>query len=195
VDLEDIVAVSIGTCCTLRQKSSHALQQIYRYMTFNNNRFGILTNWKHALFLWHAGGDDHHTLDVYAIELDGNQHILMLKAWVRMVLLAEKDWFYASPTLSSAPPNQTFGGSATAQASLRTAFDKAEWYRMQPINGDYWCHTLDFHLCHFDLSTAHQGQHGCVVETRLVLPPILGFNFHTCKVIAKSLMPHAILMQ
>ena len=187
VDLEDVVAVSIGTCNALRPRSRHALHQIYGYMTFNHNRFGILTNWKHTLFLRRAEVVGHHTLDVYAVELDGNQPISMLKAWVGMVLLAEVDWFYASPTLSSAPPNQTFGASATAQVSLRRAIDNAQRYHMQPINGDYQCLTLDFRLCHFDFSTARQGQHGCVVETRLILlpMPVPGLNFRTRKVICK----------
>lgn len=36
---------------TLSKQSLEALQQIYGYMTFNDNRFGILTNWQRALFL------------------------------------------------------------------------------------------------------------------------------------------------
>jgi len=146
---------------------------------FNNNRFGILTNWKRALFLQHAEVAGRHTLNFYTVELDGNQDISMLKAWVGMVLLAEADWFYAS--------NQTFGTSNTAQESQRRAIDNAQGYCMQPVHGDYECHTLDLRLCQFDLSTARHGQNGCVVETRLVLPPILGvLNFwHTRQVICK----------
>jgi hypothetical protein len=57
---------------------------------------------------------------------------------------------------------------------------------MQPVNGDYECPTLDFCLCLFDLSTAHHGQDGCVVETKLVLPPhMLGSEVHTRKAICK----------
>ena len=62
-------------------------------MTFNNTRYGILTNWERALFLRRTKVDGRHTLDVYSVELDGDQHISMLKAWVGMVLLAEADWF------------------------------------------------------------------------------------------------------
>ena len=173
VDLEDVFAVSIGTPNTLRPNSGHALQQIYAYMTFNNNKFGILTNWKHALFLRRAEVDGRHTLDIYGVELDGSQHISMLKAWVGIILLAEADWFYASPTISPPPPNQTFGEA-----------DHAQPYNMQPVDGDYQCRTLDFRFCHFDLSTARREQRGCAVETRLVPPP-LTLNFHTPKVICK----------
>lgn len=99
-----------------------------------------------------------------------------------MVLLAEADWFYASPTLSSPPPDQTFGTADTAQEHQRTAINNAQQYHMQPVNGDYECHALDFCLCLFDLSTAYHGQNGCVVETRLVLPLcMLGSNIHICK--------------
>ncbi|KAF8345189.1 hypothetical protein F5887DRAFT_1061817 [Amanita rubescens] len=191
-DLEHVVAASDGAHRnTLSPDTLHALEQIYGYMTFNNNRFGILTNWKRALFLQRAEVAGRHTLDFYTIELDGNQDIVsMLKAWVGMVLLAEADWFYASPSLCSAPPNQTFGTSNTARESQRPAIDNAQGHRMQPVNGDYECRTLDFRLCHFDLSTARHGQNGCVVETRLVL------NFHTrqviCKVVDAARYPGAV---
>jgi hypothetical protein len=42
-------------------------------MTFNNNKFGILTNWKCAVFLQRAEVAGRHTLDFYTVELDGNQ--------------------------------------------------------------------------------------------------------------------------
>lgn len=165
-------------------------------MTFNNNKFGILTNWKRALFLRCAEVAGRHTLDFYAIEFDGNQNISMLKVWVGMILLAEADWFYASLTLSSPPPNRTFGTTNTAQVHQRTAINNAQQYCMQPTNGNYQCCTLDFHLCLFDLSTARHGQNGCVVETRLVLPPcMLGLNIHTCKAICKIVDATCYLMQ
>jgi len=75
-------------------------------MAFNNNKFGILTNWQRALFLRRPETSDGKTLEYYLVELDGpnNPPISMLKAWVGVVFLATKDdWFYASPTQSSAP--------------------------------------------------------------------------------------------
>ncbi len=84
--------------------SLDALEQIYGYMTFNNTKFGTLTNWRRALFLRRAERSGRKTLEYYTIELDGpDQPFSMLKAWVGMVLLAEDDWFYASPTIYSAP--------------------------------------------------------------------------------------------
>jgi hypothetical protein len=155
-------------------------------MMFNNNKFGILTNWECALFLRRAEIAGRHTLDFYTVELDGNQDISMLKAWVGMVLLAEADWCYASSTFSSPPPDRTFATANTAQQHQRTAINDAQQYRMQPINGGYECCALDYRLCLFDLSTACHGQNGCVVETRLVLPPrMLGSNIRTCKAICK----------
>jgi hypothetical protein len=94
-----IDATFCGTCSdAVTEQSLDALQQIYGYMTFNENKFGILTNWQHALFLRRAETPDRKTLEYYLIELDGP--ISMLKAWVGMVLLVEDDWFYASPTIS-----------------------------------------------------------------------------------------------
>ncbi|KAF8808861.1 hypothetical protein BYT27DRAFT_7095411 [Phlegmacium glaucopus] len=82
-------------------------------MTFNNNKSGILTNWKHALFLHLAETLDCKALNYYLVTLDGP--ISMLKAWVGMILLVEDGWFYASPTVSNlAPPEQTFMTSAAA---------------------------------------------------------------------------------
>jgi hypothetical protein len=143
-------------------------------MTFNDNKFGILTNWKHALFLRRAETPDRKTLEYYLVELDGpGQPISMLKAWVGMVLLAEDDWFYASPTPSSAPPGRNFGTSAAAWKDRKGAVFNAEKYHMQPINGAYQCLAIDFCLCRFDLSSARRGANGCVVTARF-LPPSVG---------------------
>ncbi|KAF8229656.1 hypothetical protein L208DRAFT_1479798 [Tricholoma matsutake] len=65
----DLVNLVTAFNCThddaLSQQSLHALKQTYGYMTFNNNRFGILTNWKHALFLCHAETPDCKTLTAW----------------------------------------------------------------------------------------------------------------------------------
>ena len=104
-ELEHVEAAFNGTCGGTLCQSLEALEQMYGYMTFNNNRFGILTNWQCALFLCCAETPDHKTLEYHTIKLDEpGQSISMLKAWVGMVLLAEDNWFYATPTPSSAPP-------------------------------------------------------------------------------------------
>ncbi|KAH9986316.1 hypothetical protein BJV74DRAFT_928778, partial [Russula compacta] len=157
----------------LNKASLHALEQIYGYMTFNNNKFGILSNWQRALFLRRAETLDRKTLEYYTIELDGpDQAISMLKAWVGMVLLAEDDWFYAFPTISSAPPGRNFRTSVAALKERKVAVRNAQEYRMVPIDGDYQCLTLDFRICRFDLSSAHHGANGCVVNARLLAPSV-----------------------
>lgn len=135
-----------------------ALQQTYGYMTFNENRFGILTNWKRALFLRRAESSGHKTLEYYLLELGGP--ISMLKAWVGIILLAENNWFYASPTPNSAPPSRTFGASTTAL--------KERKYHIRPVDGKYPCIALDFCLCFFDLNSSRSGEKGCVVNGRLL---------------------------
>ena len=134
-------------------------------MTFNNNRFGILTNWRRALFLRRAETSDRKTLEYYAVELDGpNQPFSVLKAWVGMVLLAENDWFYASD-----PSGRNFGFSTlTALNQQRKAINDAQQYHMLPVHGQYQCLALDFRLCRFDLSSARHGSMGRVVKTQLL---------------------------
>jgi hypothetical protein len=116
----------------------------------------------------------------------------MLKAWVGMVLLAEDDWFYASPTISSAPPDQTFGTSAAAPKARKEAVGNAEEYHMLPVGGQYQCLTLDFRLCRFDLSSARRGANGCVVNARFLPPSIGKRTLHVvCKVVDALRYPDA----
>jgi len=194
VDLEHAVAAFNGTRGdTLSQQSVHALEQIYGYMTFNNNKFGILTNWKRALFLRRAETSDRKILEYYTLELDGpRQPISMLKAWVGMVLLAEDDWFYASPTKSPAPPGRNFGTSTAAWKERKRAVDVAQGYHMQPVDGEYRHLALDFRLCCFDLSSARYGTNGCVVKTRLLAPSIWKRDLQVvCKVVDGLRNPNA----
>lgn len=162
-------------------------------MTFNNNKFGILTNWQRALFLRRAETSDPKTLEYYTIELDGpGQPISMLKAWVGMVLLAEDDWFYASSTTSSAPPGRNFGTTTAAWNEQKKAVGHTQGYRMLPVDGDYQCLALEFRLCRFDLSSARHGVNGCVVNARL-LPPSVGKRDLqvVCKVVDVLRYPNA----
>ena len=97
-------------------------------MTFNNNKFCILPNWRRALFLRPGETLDSKTLEYYLVELDGpnSTPISMLKAWVGVVLLAEDDWFYSSPIPSSAP---------SARASQPKWKNAVKEYNMQSANG------------------------------------------------------------
>ena len=148
-------------------------------MTFNNNKFGILTNWRRALFLRRAKTSDPKTVEYYLVELDGpNPLVSMLKAWVGMVLLAEDDWFYASPTQSSAPPARNLGTSNPGWEMRKDAVKDTEEYHMHLVNGKYQRIPLDFRLCCFDLSSARRGASGCVVNGRLLQPSIGKSDLH-----------------
>jgi hypothetical protein len=85
-----------------------------------------------------------------------------------MVLLAEDDWFYAPPTISSSPPDQNFGTSMAAWKEQKEAVGDAQEYQMLPVDGDYQCLTLDFRLCRFALSSARHGAYVCVVNARFL---------------------------
>ena len=143
-----------------------ALQQIYGYMTFNNNKYGVLSNWERAWFFRRVEIDSRKTLEYACIELEGtNNSPSMLKALVGMVILSEHDWFYVSPTLSISPPARFFGDSRTAQKAQKRAIDVVKHYNVAPTKGTYTCLDLDFWLCDFVLSTARPSGFGCVVHS------------------------------
>lgn len=160
-DLLDLPGAFAGTRRDiLSRQSLESLEQIYGYMTFNNNKFGILTNWQRAWFLRRAETDDRKTLDYFVVELDEpTPPISMLKAWVGMTLLAEDEWFYASPT----PPARNFGDTERMRA-----IRDAEEYNSRPVNAEYRCLPLDYRLCIFDLSSARRGTNGCVVKAQFL---------------------------
>jgi hypothetical protein len=167
-DLVDILAAFADTRNDiLSRQSLDSLEQIYGYMSFNNNRFGILSNWQRAWFLRRAETDNRKTIECFVIELDEhNPPISMLKAWVGMVLLAEDHWFYTSPTPSHPPPARYFGDTATAWRERVRAIRNAEEYESRPVDGEYKCLPLDFRLCIFDNSSARRGANGCVVNVQ-----------------------------
>jgi hypothetical protein len=139
-------------------------------MVFNNNKYGILTNWKRAWFLRRADIPGRKTLECYCVELDRRGHpISMLKAWVGMVLLADNDWFYAPLSLPSSPLVRNFGAIPRR--------------RVRPVNGQYRCLTLNYYLCRFDLSSARCGASGCAVTTQFLEPSILSDLAVVCKIV------------
>jgi hypothetical protein len=176
----DISAAFDGTHRdAMSKRSLGALQQVYGYMTFNNNKFGILTNWKRALFLRRSETSDRKTLEYYVVTLDRvGQPISMLKAWVGIILLAENDWFYASPTPSTPPPDRSFGTSMKAWKERKAVVSTAAGYHAIPHNGEYQCLDLDFCLCHFHISSARRGSNGCVVDGQLAQPSIGKFDLN-----------------
>ena len=84
-------------------------------MTFNENKFGILTNWQLVWFFRRAETEDRKTLGDYSLRLDegraASAQMSMLKTWVGTVLLADDSWVYASPSLAPPPPSGTFADS------------------------------------------------------------------------------------
>lgn len=185
-DLVDLPAAFTGTRNDLlSQQSLDSLEQIYGYMTFNNNRFGILSNWQRAWFLRRAETDHHKTIEYFVIELsEHNPPISMLKAWVGVVLLAEDHWFYSSPTPSTLPPARYFGDTVTAWREQVRAIRNAEEYKSRPVNGEYKCLPLDFRLCIFDTSSARRQENSYVVNTQFFQSSSLHTSLSVvCKVV------------
>jgi hypothetical protein len=138
-------------------------------MTFNNNKYGVLTNLTRAWFFQRV--EDGRTLH-YAGPI--NLHnppgsFSMLKAYVGIVLLAEKKPFHASPVLDARPPGRLFASTGpTALKQRRIAVKKAGNYTAPIKDGAYECLDLDFRLCDFRCSTARHTVRGFTVETELL---------------------------
>jgi hypothetical protein len=160
-------------------------------MTFNENRFGILTNWRRVWFLRRAETLDRKTLEYFLIELDNPNPplaISMLKAWVGMVLLANDDWFYASPNPDPIPPARNFTWSWNVGRAWKRAVVHAGGY----ADGQYPCLALDFRLCRFDRSSARRGATGRVVTAELLKPTFLKRDVSAvCKVVDVQQYPAA----
>ena len=145
------------------------------------------------MFLRRAEISNRKTLEYYLVELNrAGRPISMLKALVGMVLLAEDDWFYSSPTPSSGPRGRIFGDSSAAWKDRKAAVNVAKGDHMQPINGAYQCPAIDFCLCNFDLSSACRGANGCVVTALLLSPSSRLCDLHVvCKVVDALRYPDA----
>lgn len=189
-NLEDLPAThhAVTRHTTLTRQSLEALQQLYGYMTFNENKFGILTNWQLVWFFRRAETPDRKTLEYYSLRLDeasaASTQMSMLKAWVGMVLLADDSWFYASPSLSIPPPERSYQLSQTAQNEWTRAIASAKDFQMQPVDGQYSCLQINLCLCQFEKSSIRVAAKGCVVSARLIIPPILGSDINViCKIV------------
>jgi hypothetical protein len=134
-------------------------------MTFNNNKYGVLSNWTRVWFLRRVEKDGGMTLEYACVELDGFANSpSMLKALVGMVLLAENDWLYAFSAPSVSSPSRFFGDSRPAQNAQKKAIKAAQNYSVAPKNGTYPCLDLDLRLCDFQLSTARYSGIGSAVH-------------------------------
>ena len=135
-------------------------------MMFNNTKFGILSSWTHTLFLRRAETPERKCLEYHLVELEGpTSSISMLKAWAGILLLANEECFYASPTICHPPMNRHFSDSAAGKMAHQKAVIKAKNFNMLPSNQTYEIGTLDFRVCQFDLSSMRDGgiDGGCIV--------------------------------
>lgn len=148
------------------KQSLDAVEQIYGYMTFNNLRYGILTNWTNTWAMRRVEMDGRKTLQCAGPFTVASQPSI-LKVFVGMVLLAEKDWFYSSPTPNFPPLSRFFTLSKSALKEQKKAICLARTYRAKPGKKTYRLLPLDFCLCDFILSSARPTENGCIVRTEL----------------------------
>jgi Lipopolysaccharide core biosynthesis protein (WaaY) len=138
-------------------------------MTFNDDKYGVLTNFRRSWFFRRVEGGG--TLQ-YAgpIDLDNSATSpSILKAFVGIVLLAEKTPFHASPTVEPTPSERLFAATGpTAPNDRRKAVNKAGKYLAPTAGGAYECLDLDFRLWDFQRSTVRHTPRGFVVETNLL---------------------------
>lgn len=183
----------------LERQSIDAVYQLYGYMTFNDNKYSVLSNMQRAWFFQRIETTDFKgkTLQYYGpIEIDwtGAPSVLnptdlpsMLKAFVGIILLAEvtSTWFHTSPTLAKPPSNRYFGTSATATRSRDRAIRLAGSSRSTVVAGSYEILQLDPRLCRFDrTSVRHAPQRGCTVRATLARGILAGGSLDVfCKVV------------
>lgn len=136
-------------------------------MTFNENKYGILTNMQHAWFFQRFEGGQ--TLRYYGpIGIDPESSPSMLKSFVGIILLANDPWFHSSSTPARPPPGRHFGPSPTAARQRATALRQAHHYRSEIVAGSYGVLQLDPRLCHFDRSSIrHAPRHGFTLKVKL----------------------------
>ena len=120
------------------RQSVDALFQLYGYMTFNDNKYGILNNMEHAWFFRRVETPNGRgkTLEYYGpINFDSDHSPSMLKAFVGIILLAEtasSTWFHSSPTSANAPQGRYFGGSIAGDRGRDAAVAQAQSYKSKP---------------------------------------------------------------
>jgi len=89
----------------LVRQSIDAVYRLYGYMTFNDNKYGVLSKVEYAWFFKRV--ERGRTMKYYGpIGVDPASSPSMLKAFVGIILLAENAWFVSSPTVTPANPLQ-----------------------------------------------------------------------------------------
>jgi len=167
-----------------QRQSIEALQQLYGYMTFNDNKYGVLTNWEQAYFFQRVETADSRgrTLHCYGpVALDADSGPSMLKAFVGIILLAD-----AEANCNLAPCNRHFDTSTlTGRQDGDRAVIRAGSYNPTAVNGSYPIIELDPRLCRFDRSfVRHTPQRGFTVKATLMRGGILTADLQIfCKII------------
>jgi hypothetical protein len=152
----------------LGRRSIDAVLQLYGYMTFNDNKYGILNNMQYAWFFQCVETADRkgRTLQYYGpidFDVDSVHTPSMLKAYVGTILLAEtaSTWFHTSP-------DRYFRSSDTAIRYRDIAIVRAQSYNSTPVAGSYPVLPLDPWLCHFSRSSVrHSPERGCTLRATL----------------------------
>ncbi|KAF8344476.1 hypothetical protein F5887DRAFT_274893 [Amanita rubescens] len=172
------------------RQSVDAVFQLYGYMTFNENKYGILNNMEHAWFFQRVGTRQGQgkTLQYYGpINFDSVHSPSMLKAFVGTILLAEtaSTSFHSSPTSAEVLPGRYFGTSITAAHSRDAAIARAQSYHSVVVDGSYEVLPLDPRLCHFHrTSVRHAPRRGCTVKATLLRGNLVGGNLNVfCKIV------------
>jgi len=152
-------------------------------MTFNENKYGVLTNLQHAWFFQGIETGDRRgkTLKYYGpIDLDSTRGPSMLKAFVGVILLSHN---ISSPTPCQAPPGRHFISTLTPSRQRDAAITQAHSYRSAIVNGSYEALQLDLRLCHFDRTSVHHApQRGFTVKATLARRALIGEGVF-CKVV------------
>jgi hypothetical protein len=134
----------------LERQSINAVLQLYGYMMFNDNKYGILNNMQHAWFFQRVETADRkgRTLQYYGpidLDIDSVHAPSMLKAYVGTILLAEtaSTWFHPSVSNIESPPDQYFRSSDTAIRDRDSAIVQTQSYKSTPVAGSYPVLPLD----------------------------------------------------
>jgi len=174
-----------------QRHSIDALQELYGYMTFNDNKYGVLTNWDRSWFFQrvetaNSRGKTLHCYGPVALNADSDPSVL--KAFVGIILLAdaEANWFHKSSTISDSLRNRHFDTSTRIGLKDRDrAVLRAGSYHPTVVNGSYPIVELDPSLCHFERSfVRHTPHRGFTVKATLMRGGILTSDLQVfCKII------------
>jgi hypothetical protein len=162
-------------CNVSERQSVDALHQLYGYMMFNENKYGILNNMQYAWFFQRVetANIEGRTLQYYGpinIDADSAPSPSMLKAFVGIILLSETEstWSHTSMCADEGPPGRYFGTSIAAIRNRDTAIAHAQSYHSTPVAGSYPVLPLDPRLCRFKRSSVqHSPQRGCTLRATL----------------------------